>query len=222
VIDAATLARIEVFRGLNAPARQALLHGGVRKRFGADEVLFTAGSASRGLFVILEGQVRVVRAASDRQHVVHTEGPGGTLGEVPLFEGGTYPATAIAARPTTCVVLTRDALRAAISADVSLAWAFLSQLSARVRLLVNRLDRLAAQSVQARLAGLILTRTGSANGAFTLGGTQVEIAEELGTVREVVVRALRELRQLGAIGSGGRGRLVVKDLTLLRQLAGEA
>jgi len=47
MIDAVTLDRVELARGLNAPARQALLHGATLKRFTADQVLFTAGSESR-------------------------------------------------------------------------------------------------------------------------------------------------------------------------------
>lgn len=221
MIEAATLDRLDLFRGANALARGVLLRGGVRKRFGADEVLFTAGSASRGLFVVLEGRIRVLRAAPDRQHVVHTEGPGGTLGEVPLFEGGDYPATAVAAVPSLVVAFSREVVRAALAADGSLAWAFLARLSGRVRGLVERLDRVAAHSVRGRLAALILARQrpGGAGEPFTLGGTQVEIAEELGTVREVVVRALRDLKAQGAIAPRGRSKLVVKDEALLRQLA---
>lgn len=219
MIEPATLDKVELARGLNPEARRALQHGAALRRFAAEEVLFTAGSSSRGLFVILEGSVRVLRVAADRQHVVHTEGPGGTLGEVPMFEGGPYPATAIAAEPTLCVVFTRDALRAAMTADASLAWTFLSRLSGRVRGLVQRLDGLAAHSVQARLAALILARAGSGT-AVNLGGTQASVAEELGTVREVVVRALRELKATGAIATGGRGKLTVRDAALLRRLAG--
>jgi CRP/FNR family transcriptional regulator len=220
MIDTATLDRTGLAQGLNAAARQALLMGATVRRFGSGQVLFVAGSQSRGLYVILEGSVRVLRVAADRQHVVHTEGPGGTLGEVPLFEGGTYPATAVASAPTVCVAFTRDALRAAMAADVSLAWTFLARLAGRVRGLVHRLDGLAAQSVQARLAALILARAGSGDGAFTLGGTHIEVAEELGTVREVIVRALRELKACGAVAARGRGRLVVRNADVLKRLAG--
>jgi predicted transcriptional regulator len=54
----------------------------------------------------------------------------------------------------------------------------------------------------------------------TLGGTQQEVAEELGTVREVVVRAVRALCESGAIEPAGRGRYRVRDAARLRELAG--
>ena len=94
--------------GVAARARHA-----VERSFAPGEGLFLAGAEPRGLHVVLEGRVRVVRARGDRQHVVHTEGAGGTLGEVPLFAGGSYPSTAVAAEPTRCAVLSRDELRRA-------------------------------------------------------------------------------------------------------------
>ncbi|HET9983907.1 MAG TPA: Crp/Fnr family transcriptional regulator [Longimicrobiales bacterium] len=222
MIDETLLDRLPPLRGANAAARRELAARAVLRRFAAGEVLWLAGSAPRGLFVILEGRVRVVRSPGGRTHHVHVEGPGGTLGEVPLFDDGVTPASAIAAEATTCVVFGRDALHAAIAADPGLAFALLRRLSARVRQLVERLDRLAAQSVPARLAGLVLARhAAAAGGPFALGATQSEIAEELGTVREVVVRALRRLREDGTLGSAGRGRFRVLDERRLRALAEE-
>jgi len=55
--------------------------------------------------------------------------------------------------------------------------------------------------------------------AFSLGMTQSALAEEIGTVREVVVRTLRDLRQSGAIESVGDGKFRVASLETLKQLA---
>ncbi|MDQ6768678.1 MAG: helix-turn-helix domain-containing protein [Gemmatimonadota bacterium] len=86
-------------------------------------------------------------------------------------------------------------------------------------------------SVQARLARFIVERHRAAmdggrsrsgrgeRGTFSLGMTQTALAEELGTVREVVVRALRGLRQLGAIESAGDGKYRVSNRSILEQLA---
>jgi CRP-like cAMP-binding protein len=161
-----------------------------------------------------------VRSRDGRQYVVHTEGRGGTLAEVPFFEGGPLPATAIATEPTRCLILDRDALRNAMRDDPAVAWLFLQRLSARVRGLVERLDRASTQSVPSRVAAFLLSRAQSAGSApFTLGMTQNTLAEELGTVREVVVRALARLRDAGVIASAGRGRYIVKNLRALQEIA---
>jgi hypothetical protein len=91
----------------------------------------------------------------------------------------------------------------------------------RVRELVERLDRVSTQAIPARLAAFLLTRAKSAEALpFTLGLTQAQLAEELGTVRELVVRALAQLRDAGLVASAGRGRYVVRDLAALTDLAG--
>jgi len=159
----------------------------------------------------------VVRAPGGRQHLVHEEGPGATLGELPLFEGGPYPATAVAAEPALCLVLDRAAIEGGIAADPALAFALLGGLARRVRTLIARLDAVRGRSVRTRLAAHLLARAGG--GPFSLGATQAEVAEELGTVREVVVKELRALRAAGILRSAGRGRIEVTDAARLREIA---
>jgi CRP-like cAMP-binding protein len=72
----------------------------------------------------------------------------------------------------------------------------------------------------ARVAAFLERRAAMADGdSFTLGMTQEELAEELGTVREVIVRSLAGLRHEGAIASVGRGHFRVLDSAALRRLA---
>jgi CRP-like cAMP-binding protein len=223
VVDPSVFRQLPLFAGASDAARRALAARTMRRTYDTGEALFSAGAEARGLYVVVTGRVRVLRQAAGRRHVLHEEGPGGTLGEVPLFQGGGYPATAVAGEPTTCLVVGRDAIAAAMRADPNLAWEFLARLAARVRVLVERIDALAARSVSQRLAALLVARRAQegADGAVTLGGTQGEVAEELGTVREVVVRAVRGLCEAGAIEALGRGRYRVRDVERLREMAGD-
>jgi len=217
--EAAPLDTVPLLRGLAPAARQAVAAAAVR-RFRPGETLWTAGGDAGGLFLILAGEVRVVRAPRGRQYAVHTDGPGGTLGEVPFFAGGRYPATAVAAAPTTCLVLDRATLARAVAADPELALRLMARLAERVRTLVARLDQRTVATVEQRLAALLLARHGAAGGGvFTLGATQAEAAEELGTVREVLVRALRRLRDGGFVETAARGRYRVLDKAGLRRVA---
>jgi CRP/FNR family transcriptional regulator len=211
-----------LFACLNAAALRTLRSRAIERHFAPDEVLFIAGSPPRGLFVILEGSVRVVRSRAGRQHVIHIEGPGGTLGEVPLYSGGGYPATALAVTDSRCAVIAKDTLLTMMADDARLAWWLLERLSRRVRGLVERVDALATQDVAARLAAHLLART-EPNGdrqIAVLGGTQAALAEELGTVREVVVRHLRSLQRSGVMRSVGAGRYEILEIGQLREAAG--
>ena len=211
-----------LFAGLNAAALRTLRSRTVERRFAADEVLFVAGAPLRGLFVILEGSVRVVRTRDGRQHVIHLEGPGGTLGEVPLYAGGGYPATAVAATETRCAVIGRETLATMMVDDPQLSWRLLERLASRVRGLVERVDALATQDVAARLAAHLLATAEVVGGrqVATLRGTQSELAEELGTVREVVVRHLRALQESRVIRQVGRGEYEILRVDALRVTAG--
>ena len=221
MVDVDILDRLPLTAGLNAAARRELAARAVLRRFAPGETLWRAGTAPRGLFLVIEGQVRVTRSTGGRRHVVHTEDAGGTLGEVPLFAGGSYPATASAARRTVCLAIGPEAIHAAVRADPSFAFALLAKLAGRVRHLVDRLDRMTARNVASRLAGYLLTRVSDTKGnVATLGRTQEEVAEELGTVREVIVRGMRELREAGIIRSAGKGRFEVLDLAALTLRAG--
>lgn len=211
-----TIARVSWLAPLSAAGRRELAARGVTRRFAADQVLWRRGDEPRGLFIVLEGAVRVVRGSGGRQYVLHREGPGGTLGEVPLFGGGTYPATVIAEQATECLVLSLPALEAAVARDPRLATLLLGRLSGRVRELAGRLDRVTTQPVARRLANYLLQRHAEAQGPFSLGQSQTKVAEDLGTVREVVVRELRALVAAGVIRRVGAGRFLVINASRLR------
>jgi len=204
-----------------SPAARRVLSASPRRRFRAGETLWTAGAEPRGLFVVLSGRVRIVRAPRGRQYAIHTEGAGATLGEVPFFAGGGYPATAIATEPTTCLVLDRRTVARAIAADPELAFHWLGRLAERVRTVIERLDRQTASTVEQRLATLLLARHAAARGAsFALASTQAEAAEELGTVREVLVRTLRRFRELRLVDTPARGRYRLLDVARMKRLEG--
>lgn len=213
------IAAVPPFEILDREARAALARRSAIRSFEEDQVLWRAGSSSKGLYVILDGEVRIVRSAGGRQQVVHTEGPGGTLGEIPLFDGGPYPATAVAGTRTRCLVVTREALDQALRVEPRLASAFLERLSRRLRSVVDRLSRTSLWSVRSRLCAHILAQSqASPDGVYyTIPGTQTELAEEIGSVREVVARELAALRKAGVLRQVD-GRYELVDITTLESI----
>ena len=216
------LESIPFFAAFPRPALQIIADRAYPLRFEIGDIIFRAGDSAPGLMVVLEGKVRVIRQAGVRAQVVHVEKAGGTLGEVPMFAGGGYPATAVAAEPTICVVIAREVLIAAVKSNPESAFVLLERLARRVRELVERLDRTALRPVSARLAEFLVARADArGRAAIALGMTQQQLAEELGTVREVVVRELKALRAAGLVRSLGSGRFEIVDATALRARAGE-
>ncbi|HEV8195357.1 MAG TPA: Crp/Fnr family transcriptional regulator [Gemmatimonadales bacterium] len=218
MLDQRVLAKVASFAALPSEARNVLANRGVLLSLGKGQYLFHAGDAPRGLILVLEGRVRVINERDGRRHLVHEDSAGATLGEVPLVLGGGYPASAVAATALRCALFSREALHAAIAASPEVAWFLMRGLTARIRTLVARLGQVSGTPVRQALAAMILERAvGTA--PLALGATQQELAESLGTVREVVARHLTALKRAGAIRSAGRGLIAVADRKQLIRLA---
>ena len=73
----------------------------VRRPFSAGEMLFAEGDACRGLYIVVTGKVRIFKTSTGgREQVLAVENPGSTVAELPVFDGGAYPASAVAVEPT--------------------------------------------------------------------------------------------------------------------------
>jgi CRP/FNR family transcriptional regulator len=217
-ISAETLRSFDGFREISERTAKALVEHARLRSYAAGEPLFREGGAANGIFVVLEGEVRVVRTSRGRRHVLHTERRGGTLGEAPFFDHQPYPASAIAWTAVRVMYIDRNGVERAVRATPDVALFFLSRLAGRVRLLLDRIDRLATADVGSRLCAYLLCEVERTDGSI-VHITQASLAEELGTVREVVMRTLRSLRKQNIIGSAGRGRIEVVDRSALRALA---
>ena len=104
-MDKAEALKRSLLFGNLRPGQLAELAALARSRdLGEGELLFLAGEKAAGLFVIVSGRIRAYRVNSQgREQTIHTEGSGATLAEVPMFDDGPYPATAVAEEETTVV-----------------------------------------------------------------------------------------------------------------------
>jgi CRP-like cAMP-binding protein len=190
------------------------------RRYAKETTLYRAGDPADGLYIVLAGRVRVSRESATHVELLHTEDVGGVLGEIPVFGGGPFPATAVAQTTTRCAHLPLAAVERLLADDPVFVRFALARLAERSRALLRRIDELTATTITARVAAYVLARAGDALGAsFALGMSQKALARELGTAREVIVRALRALVDSGAIARSGRSRFVVASATVLRAMA---
>lgn len=222
----ALLRALPLFEELNDPMLARLAERCVPRALAAGELLFRAGDSCRGLYVLVSGRIRVFRVHVDgREQVLHVETAGRPVGELPLFDGGTYPASAEAIEPSRLVFLSRADFEHLYRTHPEIAHAVIRALGRRLRHLVELAETLAFRDVAARLALLLARdaerggRRTSAGVVVTLGRTHEEIAREIGTARESVSRAVKQLRSRGLIRSAGRGRLLIPDPDRLRAMA---
>ena len=196
-----------------------LLAAGEEQTLGKGEVLFSEFERCMGLFVVLRGAIKVYKLDSrGRELTLSQETAGASVGELPLFDGGNYPYSAEAAFAATAVWrVPREAFRAILRRHPEIAERSLLALGIRLRQMIGIAEAQSLYSVRARLAAY-LRDLGEGRGKFRLEETNDAIAGRLGTVREVVSRTLRSLKETGVIGLEGRW-VTVLDAAELDRLA---
>ena len=212
----AILRSAPLFAALTDAEIQLLSARSGMRRFGPGEVLFSEGEACTGLYMIASGRVRIFKtSANGREHVLAIEGPGSSIAELPVFDGGTYPASASAVDAAELLFVSRGDLRAVCMEHPEISLKLLQVVGARLRRLVGIIEELSFTTVRHRLITRILRqakeegRSTPRGTVITLGGTHQEIAAQIGTVRELVSRNMARLQAQGFIEINGR------DLTIL-------
>ena len=220
------LHQLPIFADLDASAVDRLAARCVSRSVGEGHVLFNAGDACRGLYIVESGRVRIYRTSAEgKEQVLHIDGAGRAIAELPLFDGGAYPASAITIEPSRLVFLPRDDFEAVYRAHPDVAQAIIRALAKRLRHLVQVTETLAFHDVAARLAMLLagyaerLGTTVDGGVELTLHRTQEELSLEIGTARESVSRAMRQLKRSGLIVPLQADRLRIPDVAKLRARA---
>jgi CRP/FNR family cyclic AMP-dependent transcriptional regulator len=187
---------------------------GTVQSYPSKTMLVREKDAGHSLFIVLDGRVRIFTENQDeRRFVLGTYGPGTLFGEG-AFDGGPRTASVEATSNVTCAVVQYSNLRAHIAADPAFAMALLTELITRSRSVMTRMKGLALDSVYQRLRALIEAESIEQEGMRILGPewTQQEIANRLGSSRDMVTKIFRELTKGGYL-EVARGKIgVLKPL----------
>ena len=217
------LRKTPLFAGLSDEEMHALRRRVVSRRCERGEILFNEGDACRGLYVVGSGKVRIYKVStSGREQVLSIEKPGSSFAELPVFDGGNYPASAVASEEAKVLFISRKDFQDFCREHPEVALKVIAVVGGRLRRLVGIIEELSFTTVRQRLIALILRLAhASANrGAepvrIELSQSQQDLAAELGTVRELISRNLSRLQAEGYLDIDGRN-IVVKDLMGLRR-----
>jgi CRP/FNR family cyclic AMP-dependent transcriptional regulator len=217
-LDRAAIAQLLKRSPLFAPltdAEIALLcaHTGSRS-YTSGEILFNEGEPCTGLHIVATGRARIFKvSAQGREHVLAIEGPGSSIAELPVFDGGTYPASASAAEDSEIVFISRKDLHALCMEHPEIALKLLQVVGGRLRRLVGIIEELSFTTVRHRLISWLLREARSSlhgpTPSFTLSASHQELASQIGTVRELVSRNMARLQAQGFIEVNGREVTIV-------------
>jgi CRP/FNR family transcriptional regulator len=205
-------------RHLPAELLAVLLRGAHRREAAAGRTLHRAGDRERHVELVVRGLIRVHASAPDgRTLTIRYCRPGGLMGILSLYaEPFLMPAATQAVVDSELLGINPDLVRQLADQDVRVAKALLLELTERVAALTAEIGGSAFSTVRQRVARhlLDLATQRQQGSELTAQVSQQELADAVGTVREVVVRTLRELRNEGVLETrrGGIGILAPQRL----------
>jgi CRP-like cAMP-binding protein len=215
------IARIPLFSGLSR-AQLAEIQGIVLERnFGKGGLIFSEGDEGDGFYVIFQGRVKVFKVSADgKEHILHIFTPGQTFGEVPVFAGEHFPASAEAIQETRALFFPRSHFLALLAKNPSLSLKLLADLSAKLRQFAVQIENLSLKEIPARLATylLVLAEEQGRDDHVTLSISKGQLASLMGTIPETLSRILAKLSSQEFIRVEGR-KIVLMNAEGLRELA---
>jgi CRP/FNR family cyclic AMP-dependent transcriptional regulator len=171
--------------------------------------------------VVRQGLLRLYGSSEDgREVLIRYARTGDVLGLAQVLGGGRPPVAIQALTGASVLALRISVLRRLFETDAAVARACATELA---RQLIRAFDEIAEEAfftVRQRVSRQLLDLSGyRSDGTLVASVTQQELADAIASSREVVARALRELREAGLIGSSRRG-ITVLDPMALREEAG--
>jgi CRP/FNR family transcriptional regulator len=192
-------------------------------RLESGQILFSAGDPSQGLYVVLEGRTRAVRQGADgKEQVIHEDTPFSTFPEVAVFDDGPCPSSVISLEESVLLLLPKEHVRNFCILHPEVAMSALRVLSRRLRKATGMIEDLSLKDVSQRLAEFLLKQLqeNSGRSCLELRYSNQEIADMIGTVREVVSRAFSKLQRKKWIRKDGRSVEILDRASLQNHVEG--
>jgi CRP-like cAMP-binding protein len=194
------LQTFEFLRGLELDTLAELAKSAAWKVYPPDTVIFWEGDIETNLFYLQYGWLKVVKINSDgRGQILRFLGPGEIFNEIGVFARRPNPATAIALEEAGVWLIPRHALEQILFAHPQTALQIMENMADRFISLVELTADLSLRTVEARLAKLLLEQATEDVIPRRRWSTLTEMAAHLGTVPDVLSRAMRELSRAGLI-----------------------
>jgi CRP/FNR family cyclic AMP-dependent transcriptional regulator len=219
------LKRAPLFDGLDDDSARTLRRQTSEVKLARGEPVFLEGQDGDRLFVVLDGKIKLTRAAADgRENLLWVIGPGEMFGELSLFDPRPRTSSASAVTDATLAALAHDALRPWLLAHPEVSMHRLQALARRLRRANDVTADLVFTDVPGRVAKNLLDLA-ERFGQQERDGlhvhhdlTQEELAQLVGASRETVNKALADFAARGWLQISARSVLIL-DTERLRKRA---
>ncbi|MFA5903015.1 MAG: Crp/Fnr family transcriptional regulator [Desulfobacula sp.] len=189
--------------------------------FDKGEMIFHEGDKGNGIYMVEKGTIKVFKLSFEgKEQILHIYGPGHTFGEVPVFEGKNFPASAMAIEKSVIIFLPRDKFVNLITSTPGLGMNLLADLSRRLREFTVQIENLSLKEVPARLSAYFLTlsREQKNQKKLMLPISKAQLSNLIGTTPETVSRVLKKMMDSDLIDVQTK-TIVIKDIEGLQDLS---
>ena len=217
-LKARLLETFPVFRQFSPEARSRLAEDIAPLRVPAGAVLFDAGYPCQAFPMLLDGVIRVAKTGeTGRELLLYRVGPGESciLTSSCLLGNAIYPARGVAESALTGLTISKTAFNHWVAHFAPFRHYIFELFAARLSSLMALVEEVAFHKLDQRLAALLVAK---GNRVRT---THQNLADELGSAREIVSRLLKGFQDNGWVQLGRR-QIDVIDPDALKRAANDA
>ncbi len=214
-IDLELLSRVHYFSGLSPDKLESIKQFiCLEKAAEKGEIFLIESDWSDFLYFLISGVVKVYKASTDgKEQILHIATQGESLNDVSTFDGGPNAASMLAMTPVLLYGIRKSDLETLFRDHFKVALNTIKALANRVRRDSTLVKDLSFTKVTGRLAKLLLKHAEAETDAWPRL-TQQDMADMVGTAREVVNRSLRTLEENGAIKLERHGIVIINKKAL--------
>jgi CRP/FNR family transcriptional regulator, anaerobic regulatory protein len=218
------LERFDAFRGGVVNIRREVIDHATAVRLEAGQLFFCEGQVCAYVALVGSGSLRVFKTGTNGRELtlyhVH-QGETCLVNVLSAFRQVPAPAAAVAESVVEALAFPAELFRRWVQQEPALQDYVFESIARRMVGVMTLVEEVTFQKMDRRLAELLLRLSERPGGRLReLPATHEQLAAELGTVREVVSRLLKEFERAGAV-SLGRGHIEVCDPESLRRLAAD-
>jgi CRP/FNR family transcriptional regulator len=210
------LSKVSYFSHLSTEDFLAIQNKAIKRLFSAEQIVVMEGDISGGLYVVESGWLKVIKMSlSGREQVLNFLGPGDVFNAIAVFTDHPNQATVIALEDSDVWWIDQDTILELIQTHPALAKQVIADLADRILHLVSLVEDLSLRSVESRLARVLVESMEEKTVTRHKWATQNEMASRLGTVPDVLNRALRKFVDEGLI-EVNRHQIRILDIDALK------
>lgn len=205
---------VELFKDLPEEGRQALAKHATTRTFKKNTIVMTAGDQTDSLYVVVSGRVKIyLDDARGREITLRTIGPGGSFGELAVLSEGPRAANVATLMDSRLSVISKSDFMQCLQDNPAISFMIIRLLVERIREMTEDVSTLALLDVYGRVAKTLTRNSAECDGKqLTNPMTHQDIANMVGSSREMVTRILKDLKTGGYISVKDKQLILEKPL----------